>query len=125
MAQDWDVDPSSGDYIMINGAPSETNSLLPPAYRRLKSKRKQWLYAPDKTWGSNFYLVKKRGTAISSGLLDTTAVDALLPMITDGRAKTVDSQSNAVTDRHAAEMTITIYDQQGNPTVIPFNPIGP
>jgi phage gp46-like protein len=123
--QDWNVDPKTGDYVMVNGAPQETDSLLPPAYRRLKTKRGKWLYAPDSKYGSNLYTIKKLGNAISSGLIDTTVVDALLPMITDGRAKTVDSQTNGTTNRSASSSDITIFDQQGNPEVIPFNPIGP
>ena len=43
----WDIDPVTGDYKMVGGAPSNTSSLTLPAYYRLKISRQQWMYAPN------------------------------------------------------------------------------
>lgn len=53
--QTWEVDPKTGDYVLVNGSPKETNSLKMAAYFRMRTRRDQWLYAPDNKYGSKFH----------------------------------------------------------------------
>lgn len=101
--QTWDLNPATGDYIMVNGAPQQTNHLTVPAYIRLKAPRQGlqkkngepsgWLYAPDTKWGSAFFA--KVGTRVSSRAiteLEQVAAVALQPMLDDGRASSITEQ---------------------------------
>lgn len=99
--QTLDLDPKTGDYIMVNGQPQETNHLTVAAYIRLKAPRQGlrrrdgtpggWMYAPDSKWGSNFWA--KRGTRISTQQtteIEQVAAIALQPLADDGRASQID-----------------------------------
>lgn len=100
MAQTWDIDPRTKDYIMTGGQPQQTNHLTVAAYIRLKAPRQGlskrdgtpggWMYAPDSRWGSTFWA--KRGTRVSGqGLteMEQIAAVALQPIADDGRAKEI------------------------------------
>ena len=123
MSQSWNIDPSTGDYIMVGGAPEQTNSLQVPAYFRLKTKRTRWLYAPDNKFGSDFYLIKKRPSRNSNQRLETIAEVALRPIIDDGRANSVDA---VVTEnvRGGTGMDVTIVDASGRTEVQTFKGLG-
>lgn len=123
MAQNWDRDPHTGDYKMEKGAPIQTNSLLIPAYHRLKVKRTQWLYAPDPGYGSDFYLVKKRANTNANTQLENIAERALQPMVDDGRANTITVTVDANT-RNGAGMTTKIVDAQGEVEQTTFKGLG-
>ncbi len=114
----WQIDPATGDYVTSQGAPVNTSSLTNPAYIRLKTKRNQWLYAPDSTYGSDFYLIKKRPSVNNNSALETIAAKALQPMVNDGRASKI-SVTTTVTSRHAVGMEIKVLDARGNalPTI--------
>ena len=97
MAQSWDIDPVTGDYVMVGGAPAQTDSLKIPAYFRLKIPRGNWLYAPDRNkYGSNFHLVTKRQTTGDSSQLEAIAANALQPLADDGRASSIEIQTVTV-----------------------------
>ena len=91
MAQTWDINPVTGDYVMVGGQPSQTNDLNVPAYIRLKAPRQGlrkrdgtpggWMYAPDSKWGSNFWA--KRGTRVAGSQItemEQVAAVALQPI---------------------------------------------
>ncbi len=110
--QNWKINPETGDYIIANGAPEQTNSLTIPAYMRLKVQRSRWMYAPNNEYGSDFYTVKKRPSENGNQRLEDIASRALQPLVDDGRAKeiTVDITGNS---RNAAGMNAVIVDASG------------
>lgn len=112
MAQNWDIDPKTGDYKMIGGAPVQTNSLRVPAYVRLKTPQGGWLYAPDDNYGSRFYALKKRQTVGDASGVETIAANALSPIVNDGRASSVTVEAKVVA-RHGIGLETEIVDAGG------------
>src|SRR5574343_1416610 len=110
----WNIDPTTKDYVMVNGAPQNTSSLTIPAYIRLKVKRTRWMYAPDDEYGSDFYLIQKNHTTQDAGGIEATAARALKPLVDDGRSSQIDVNA-ALSTRNAAGLEIKILDAQGNP----------
>jgi phage gp46-like protein len=123
MSQTWQIDPSSGDYVMAEGSPSQTNSLQIPAYFRLKAKRKQWLYAPDDKWGSDFYTVKKRPSENGNQRLENIAIQALQPIVDDGRALQIEAEVVQNT-RNGSGLNISILDAAGEVEAETFPGLG-
>lgn len=123
MAQSWNINPASGDYINDNGVPEETDSLLVPAYFRLKTKRTQWLYSTDDTFGSDFYLQKKRKSGQDASAIESVGSRALQPLIDDGRASEV-TVTATVASRNAVGMETEIIDARGEPEQIVFPSLG-
>jgi phage gp46-like protein len=123
MSQSWQIDPKKGDYVMNLGAPVETNSLQVPAYFRLKIKRKQWLYAPDDKYGSDFYLLQKRPASNAAQKIENVAVNALQPLTDDGRASRIDVVADNFS-RNGAALTATILDASGEEEIVTFPGLG-
>lgn len=121
--QTWNLDPITGDYIMSGGAPVETDSLQVPAYFRLKTKRKQWLYAPDDKFGSDYYLIKKRPATNAAQRLENIGSAALKPLTDDGRASSVEVTTDNFT-RNTASLTVTITDATGEAETVTFPSLG-
>lgn len=121
--QSWNVNPATGDYVLSQGAPVQTDSLQVPAYFRLKVKNQQWLYAPDTSYGSKFYTIKKRPTENGNQQLENTAVEALQPMVDDGRALSVTATVVTGT-RNSAGMDIEIIDASGGEETQNFSGLG-
>lgn len=121
--QNWNVDPKTGDYVMERGSPQQTDSLTIPAYIRLKTKRKKWLYAPNDQYGSDFYTVKKRPAENANQRLEKIAVKALQPIVDDGRASTVEAKV-VQNSRHATGMQISIKDASGEIETQTFQGLG-
>lgn len=121
--QGWNINPLTGDYVMSKGAPEQSNSLLLPAYYRLKTKRQQWMYAPDLNYGSDYYTVKKRPANATNSRLEQIGANALQPIVDDGRASeiTVEVTGNS---RHNSEMKVTVVDAAGNLEVQTFKGLG-
>lgn len=93
MAQNWSIDPASGDYKVEGGSPIQTDSLQVPAYYRLRIPRDGWMYAPDSKYGSLLHTLKKRQTTKDATQIETMAATALQPIADDGRAKQIDVQA--------------------------------
>lgn len=108
---------------MEGGAPVETDSLQVPAYIRLKAKRKQWMYAPDENWGSDYYTVKKRPSTNAAQRLENIGIAALTPLTDDGRALSVEVTADAI-DRSSAALTTTIVDASGQAETVTFPGLG-
>lgn len=110
MAEQWDRDPKTGDYIMTGGAPKLTaeNDLRIPAYHRLKIQRRRWLHAPDSSYGSSLADVKKNSSGAVQ-LTQTLAEQALAPIVEDKRATTATAE---VTDqtRDGIAFTASLVD---------------
>src|SRR4051812_33209127 len=123
MSQHWDRDPKTGDYVMAGGAPKQTDSLTVPAFVRLKTPRKGWLYAPDDKWGSDFATVKKNRSTVDPGLYESLGTSALAPLIEDGRA---DQVSCVVVDRdrHGVQLDVKIEQANGEVEQVVLSPIG-
>lgn len=122
MSQSWNINPATRDYVMVGGAPQETDSLQVPAYFRLKAKRTKWLYAPDNKWGSDFYKIKKR-TNTSNLQLENVALAALEPLIDDGRS--IQNTAQVIKQGiNSAGMQISIEDVSGQIDVQTFPGLG-
>lgn len=124
MNQTWMIDPKTGDYVLDSkGKPVLHTGLLVPAYIRLKARRTAWMYQPDDSWGSDFHLITRRVTTKDNTLVESIAEKALQPLISDGRAMTIDIQPKEYT-RHTGEINIKIVDAQGQVEQLEFLPIG-
>lgn len=119
----WDLNPATGDYKLdANGSPVETDSLLVPAYIRLKGPRTRWLYAPNADWGSDFYALRKRHSSLDGSLCEQIGARALQSLIDDGRASTV-TLNATVQSRGAVGLETEIVDAGGQGDSATFNPI--
>lgn len=123
MAQNWDIDEKTGDYLQVGGAPVETDSLRVPAYIRLKTKRTQWLYAPNENYGSDFYRLQKRQTNRDTSVVENIAARGLQPLLDDGRAQRIDIDFDAVT-RNAVGIKTKIVSASGKAEELNLNPLG-
>lgn len=112
MAQNWNLNPKIGDYVMVGGDPQQTDSLTIPSYIRLKTMRTKWLYAPDTEYGSDFYLVKKRRTNENASTLESMAARAQQPIVDDGRASSISVTTTAVA-RQGVQLESDITDARG------------
>lgn len=117
MAQTWEQNPMTGDYVMQGGAPVETNSLRMPAYVRLKVRRSTWLYAPNTEYGSEFHTVKKRKTNDDASLIENLAARALQPILDDGRAAAIEIDTEAVS-RNGVGIKSRIIVSEGESEVL-------
>ncbi len=121
--QNWNIDPVKGDYVMEGGAPEQTDSLKVPAYFRLKTKRQQWLYAPDENFGSDFYTIKKRPAENANQRLENIAAAALQPLADDGRASQITATVTQNT-RNATGLNVSIIDAAGEVEEQTFTGLG-
>lgn len=119
----WSLNPATGDYIMEDGAPVNTASLTIPAYIRLKTPNKGWMYAPDDRFGSKFHLQKKRRTTQDPSAIEAIAEEALTPLVEDLRADSIEISTVQVA-RHAIGLQIDILDAQGQPDTLNLEQIG-
>ena len=109
--------------VMVGGAPEQTDSLLVPAYIRMRAKRTKWMYAPDKNWGSDLYTVTKNRSLNDATFLENIAARALKPLIDDDRAESI-TVSTEVVARHGVGMKTKIIDARGEGEQITLIPIG-
>jgi len=123
MAQGWNLDPITGDYVMVNGSPEQTNSLKLPAYYRLRTKRQTWLYAPDNNYGSDFFAILKRPSTNSNTRIEQIGARALQPMVDDGRAVEIEVET-VENKRDATALKVTIIDASGQADVLTFLGLG-
>lgn len=121
--QSWLIDPATGDYVLQNGQPVQSDSLKVPAYFRLKTKRGKWLYAPDKQYGSDFYTVVKRPSENGNNRLENVALAALQPILDDGRASAVEAIVT-VNRRSASGLEVHITDAAGEVETETFPGLG-
>lgn len=121
--QGWNINPTTGDYALEDGAPVETNSLQLPAYYRLKIKRGKWLYAPDNDYGCDFYTVVKRPLDNANTLLENIGAAALQPLITDGRASRIEMTVDAQ-NRYGVGLQCKIVDASGQVETQTFKGLG-
>jgi phage gp46-like protein len=120
----WSLDPTIGDYVMgTDGNPVQDTSLLTPSYIRLKTQRTKWLYAPDNTFGADFYLIQKNHSGSDTDTLQSVAQRALQPCIDDGRASAI-AVTNAGQSLYESDLSVIITDVIGQPVAIPLDSIG-
>lgn len=126
MSESWKVDPASKDYVMEGGSPVPTESLVVPAFYRLRIHRGRWMYAPNDEYGSDYFLVKKRFNGGDLSGLKNIGEKALRPMVDDKRAKkavvTPDPQPQQ--SRSNSFLKIQIVDAQGEVEELGLPPIG-
>lgn len=121
--QNWLINPDTGDYVLENGKPVETNSLQMPAYFRLKIKRQSWMYAPDDKYGSDYFTVKKRPTSNSNARMESIGANALQPLIDDGRASEIELTTTQNV-RNATGLEVKITDASGEVEAQTFKGLG-
>lgn len=119
----WNINSNTGDYVVERGAPVETESLQLPAFYRLKIKRGQWMYAPNKVYGSNLYLLLKNQSSKSASAVESATLDALQPILDDGRAETIDALIQE-SSRHGLGVQINILDNAGDVERFAFQGLG-
>jgi len=117
----WALDPHSGDFLTDKGLPIRDESLQVPAYIRLKTTRKKWMYAPDNNYGSDFATARKKTTRTSS-LLENIGEKALQPLIDDLRAESVAFTMNGI-DRHGESFLCEIIDADSQSEAFTINPV--
>jgi phage gp46-like protein len=123
MSETWAIDPNTGDYVMSGGSPVVETGLLTPAYLRLKTPRTRWLYAPDTSFGSDFYKQNLKRSTENINQLRVVAENALRPMVLDKRARDIEvAFSNQA--RHAVGYQVKILDAQGQIESLNLPPIG-
>lgn len=122
----WQIDPSTGDYLMTNGAPVESEDLAIPAYYRLKVRRGQWMYAPDDEYGSDFWTVKKHFRPNEVNSLTDIGLKALQPMVDDGRAADIEASFGSSVGRNDSQINFKITDAMGQQQQLslPVLPVG-
>lgn len=124
MAQSWLIDPKTKDYVLDDkGKPVQTNSLTVPSYIRLKTRRGQWLYAPNTNYGSTFFQLKKHQTVGDNTLLENAAKTALTPIVNDGRASLIEINTTGVS-RNSAELQTKITEKSGRVETLSLKPLG-
>lgn len=112
MAQNWNIDPKTGDYVQKGGAPEQTDSLTVPAYFRLKVTAGSWLYAPDNQYGSRFAELKKRPTGRDTSKVENAAAVALQPILDDGRAVSITVDTTSA-NRNSVGLKVVLEKQRG------------
>ncbi len=120
--QTWEVNPTSGDYVLVNGSPKETDSLKMAAYFRMRVRRDQWLYAPNNKYGSKFHELKRNQIQNGPTFIEAVAEDALQPIVDDGRATEIEI-TGSFTARNNAALEVAITDSSGNIERIVFERI--
>ena len=118
----WNVNPSTGDYLIQDGKPVPTESLVVPAYYRIMIPRGQWMYAPNTKYGNDAALLKKKNGSEIVGMTER----ALHPLVDDGRALSVAAQINPTiqTNRNNAALSVALVDAQGQPQFLAIPSIG-
>lgn len=119
----WEIDPSSGDYVQVNGSPVMTAELTHPAYYRCKVPRKKWLYAPDDNYGSDFASFRGKQNTANTSVLESMAQRAMAPIVQDGRATEIDVTTIA-RSRNGTQLETKITTPQGEVETLQFDPIG-
>lgn len=119
----WNIDPNTGDYILDGGQPENVTTMDLPAYYRLKTKRKQWLYSPNDKYGADFFKIVKRTTTGGNGIIESIAARALQPLVDSGRALSV-TVTTTSTSRHGVAVQANIVDAEGNNTIADFHGLG-
>jgi len=122
MAQNWSIDPVKRDYILQNGRPVNTDSLTIPAYFRIAIPRTQWLYAPNSSYGSDYYLIQKRRSTSDASQFENVGAAALQPIVDDGRSNGI-SVTTQVLTRGGVGLQIDVTDARGQfqePIIVPI-----
>lgn len=122
----WEINPSTGDYVMANGAPVPSEDLKYPAYYRVRVRRNQWLYAPDRNYGSDYYLLRTRVNGRNLSSITAIGQKALKPIVDDGRASDaeVSFDNQQQQSRHNQSISVSIVDSQGQVEELNLVPIG-
>lgn len=125
MSESWKIDPTTKDYEQSGGSPVIDQSLRMPAYFRIMTPRLKWLYAPNTSFGSDFYTRKSKQTANEPSVNEAMAYRALRPILDDGRASLIEVEAIA-TGRQYNQLEARLTDAAGGdePDSITLNPIG-
>lgn len=119
----WQINATNGDYIMTNGAPVDDPNLIYPAYYRLKIRRQQWLYAPNSTYGSDFYKLQRNYTTKPNTSIETIGARALQPIVDDGRATSIAVTVTGVS-RSGIQLQTNITSGNSQPSTLTLNGLG-
>lgn len=111
---------------MDQGKPTDSDSLLYPAYYRLKITRLRWLHAPDANYGSDYGNLSKRFNAGNTTGLANIGTQALEPMVVDGRALAASVTPSTVQPslRGNAALEVKITSADGTTETLILPPVG-
>lgn len=124
MAQHWNIDPATGDYVLVGGQPQQLTNLKIPAYYRWKTKRTKWMYAPNNKFGSDFYTLKKNISSDNDvSQIENLAARALQPLVDDGRATEITVEMKK-RERHGFCLAGRITEASGEIQEFEFDAIG-
>lgn len=115
------IDSTTGDFMISNGQPVNEYTLLTAAYIRLKAPRLNWMYAPDTTYGSDYYSSHRRINNYVQ--LEQYGTAALTPLVNQNRAQSISVVTTAA-QRGFVTQQATIINNSGQPEVLTFNPVG-
>jgi phage gp46-like protein len=108
--------------MLLNGKPINTDSLTIPSYFRIAIPRTQWLYAPDTSYGSDYYLIQKRRSTSDPSQFENIGAAALQPIVNDGRSSGI-SVTTQVLTRGGVGLQIDVTDARGQfqePIIVPI-----
>lgn len=120
--ESWTIDPETRDYSQEGGSPVVDRTLKTPAYLRLTVPRTRWLYAPNASYGSDYWTQNVKNDKARPGVLEAIGKRALQPMVDDGRATEV----SVVADdrgRYHCHLDTKITDAQGQTEEIAVTPM--
>lgn len=109
------VDPSTGDYVLENGAPKEADGIAQHVALCLKTRRGSSIASE---WGSRFHTVNK----IVSGttrLVERYAIEAVQHLI-DRKAISDVSARAYLLKRDAIAVELSYKDRSGRQVVVPY-----
>ena len=125
LSEQIDRDPKTGDYVVTDGSPVRTVSPTVPAFIRTKTPRDGWLYAPNRSYGSNVgkitrFTGKRNGaaTAVENAVAQSVAPMVDLGEIQDFNVTTTDA------NRQGVQVRIALLDINGQEQELILRPVG-
>lgn len=116
------VDSTTGDYEDLNGQIANNNSLYTRIYQLLRTPVASWLYAPTKTYGSQFGSILNTRQRPTPNQLAQFVASALKPLTSTGDF-TITSLKIPVYTLGTVILDIEGYDGQGNSIKYNINPL--
>ncbi len=110
--ESWLMNPGTRDYEQSGGSPVIDKSLKMPIYFRTLVPRTRWMYAPDNTYGSDFWQYKNKQGPNAPSVVESIEQRALQPILDDGRALRIDV--SPINDpRVGIQLNVTARDASG------------
>lgn len=125
MGQNWQIDPVTRDYVLVNGSPAPTDAVEDSAYFILKIPMGNWAYAEDDKQGSELWrFVRAPRTRNTEKLFASRVLSSLnSQMVATGKAREV-RVSNIEATRDGTSNQIEIEPNTSQLSAqLKFNPL--